>query len=72
MLWLLRTLSGQHASYFGHKKVFYLSRERQQFKLLGLPVIWPTSSLDLTTEKEMPKDGKPREAHQKDIWSCCP
>lgn len=49
-----------------------LSGERKQFKLLELPVIWSRSSLDSTTEKEMSKNGKPRVAHQKDIWSCCP
>lgn len=69
---LLSTLSGQHVSYFGQKKVLYLSGERKQFLLLELPVIWSRSSLDSTTEKEMSKNRKPREAHQKDIWSCCP
>lgn len=68
----LRTLSGQYVSCFGQKKVLYLSGERKQFMLLEFPVIWSRSSLDSATEKEMSKNEKPKEDHQKDIWSCCP
>jgi len=72
MPWLLSTLSCQHVSDFGQKKVFCPLREGKHFMLLELPVIRSRSTLDSTTGKEMSKNGKPREAHQKDIWSCCP